>query len=68
MLISCRKQAFELIHLTKGENWVLDRENSVGLPGAHSEEIVRSFCFYDDAQTVFSAGEDGFIKSWRANV
>ncbi|KAI0396503.1 WD40 repeat-like protein [Xylariaceae sp. FL0594] len=62
------QQAFELIHLMKGESWVLDRENSVGLPGAHSEEIVRSFCFYDDAQMVFSAGEDGFLKAWRANV
>ncbi|KAI0187838.1 WD40-repeat-containing domain protein [Xylaria flabelliformis] len=62
------QQGFELIHLTKGETWALDRENSVGLPGAHSEEIVRSFCFYDEAQMVFSAGEDGFIKAWRANA
>ncbi|KAI3324838.1 WD40 repeat-like protein [Xylariaceae sp. AK1471] len=61
------QQAFELVHLTKGGNWALDRANSVGLPGAHSEEIVRSFCFYDEAQMVFSAGEDGFIKAWRAN-
>ncbi|KAF2966049.1 hypothetical protein GQX73_g7520 [Xylaria multiplex] len=62
------QQAFELIHLTKGETWALDRGNSVGLPGAHSEEIVRSFCFYDEAQMVFSAGEDGFIKAWRPNA
>ncbi|KAH8158283.1 hypothetical protein CIB48_g9962 [Xylaria polymorpha] len=62
------QQAFELIHLTKGETWAFDRDNSVGLPGAHSEEIVRSFCFYDEAQMVFSAGEDGFIKAWRANA
>ncbi|KAI0531769.1 WD40-repeat-containing domain protein [Xylaria digitata] len=62
------QQAFELIHLTKGETWALDRSNSVGLPGAHSEEIVRSFCFYDEAQMVFSAGEDGFIKAWRPNA
>ncbi|KAI1115697.1 WD40-repeat-containing domain protein [Nemania sp. NC0429] len=62
------QQAFELIHLTKGDSWALDRGNSVGLPGAHSEEIVRSFCFYDEAQMVFSAGEDGFIKAWRANA
>ncbi|RYC55328.1 hypothetical protein CHU98_g10877 [Xylaria longipes] len=62
------QQAFELIHLTKGESWALDRDNSVGLPGAHFGEIVRSFCFYDEAQMVFSAGEDGFIKAWRANA
>ncbi|KAI2641087.1 WD40 repeat-like protein [Xylaria nigripes] len=62
------QQVFELVHLTRGGNWALDRENSVGLPGAHSGEIVRSFCFYDEAQMVFSAGEDGFIKAWRANI
>ncbi|KAI1432166.1 WD40-repeat-containing domain protein [Xylaria sp. CBS 124048] len=62
------QQAFELIHLTKANDWAIDRHNSVGLPGAHSEEIVRSFCFYDEAQMVFSAGEDGFVKAWKANI
>ncbi|KAI1496110.1 WD40-repeat-containing domain protein [Biscogniauxia marginata] len=62
------QEAFEMIHLTKGESWNLDRVNSVALPGAHSSEIVRSFCFYDEAQMVFSAGEDGYIKAWRSNA
>ncbi|KAI0021156.1 WD40-repeat-containing domain protein [Xylariomycetidae sp. FL0641] len=62
------QQAFEMIHLTKGNGWNLDRANSVGLPGAHSGEVVRSFCFYDEAQMVFSAGEDGCIKAWRSNA
>ncbi|TGJ85730.1 hypothetical protein E0Z10_g3052 [Xylaria hypoxylon] len=65
---SHEQRAFELVHLTKGDTWALDRGNSVRLPGAHSEEIVRSFCFYDEAQMVFSAGEDGFIKAWRPNA
>lgn len=67
------RQMFELVHLTNnssggggsGGGWTLDRENSVGLPGAHGSEIVRSFCFYDEAGTVFTAGEDGFIRAWR---
>lgn len=66
-----RKQAFELVFLTRnqgqGPKWVLDRENSVGLPGAHGEDLVRSFCFYDEAQMVFTAGEDGNVKAWRGN-
>ncbi|KAI1334108.1 WD40 repeat-like protein [Xylariaceae sp. FL0016] len=61
-------QAFEMVHLTKGSDWMLDRVSSVGLPGAHSDDIVRSFCFYDDAQMVFSAGEDGYIKAWKPNA
>ncbi|KAI5921115.1 WD40-repeat-containing domain protein [Camillea tinctor] len=62
------QEAFEMIHLTKGEGWNLDKANSVVLPGAHSSEIVRSFCFYDEARMVFSAGEDGYIKAWRPNA
>lgn len=60
------QQGFELVHLAKGGNgWALDRPNSVGLSGAHGSDIVRSFCFYDEAGVVFTAGEDGFIKAWR---
>ncbi|KAF5592152.1 mitochondrial carrier family [Fusarium pseudocircinatum] len=64
------KQGFELVFLAKnpsGEGWALDRENSVGLPGAHGEEIVRSFCFFDEAHVVYTAGEDGNVKAWRPN-
>ncbi|GJN75956.1 hypothetical protein PLICBS_010067 [Purpureocillium lilacinum] len=63
------KQHFELVFMardpTRGQEWVLDRANGVGLPGAHGEEIVRSFCFFDEEQLVFTAGEDGNIKAWR---
>ncbi|KAF4985556.1 hypothetical protein FDECE_16475 [Fusarium decemcellulare] len=62
------KQAFELVFLAKnpnGEGWALDRDNSVGLPGAHGEEIVRSFCFFDEEHVVYTAGEDGNVKAWR---
>ena len=63
------RQMFELVHLTSsgggGGGWALDRENSVGLPGAHGSEVVRSFCFYDEAGTVFTAGEDGFLRAWK---
>lgn len=57
---------FQLFHLTKGPaGWGLDRETVVGLPGAHGGEIVRSFCFIDEEQVVFTAGEDSRIKAWR---
>ncbi|RSL92813.1 hypothetical protein CDV31_014990 [Fusarium ambrosium] len=62
------KQAFELVFLAKnpsGEGWALDRDNSVGLPGAHGDEIVRSFCFFDEEHVVYTAGEDGNVKAWR---
>jgi hypothetical protein len=58
---------FELVFLAKNTEgkWALDRDNSVGLPGAHGEEIVRSFCFFDEEQVVFTAGEDGCVRGWR---
>ncbi|KAH7156562.1 WD40-repeat-containing domain protein [Dactylonectria macrodidyma] len=62
------RQMFELVFLAKdpnGQGWALDRTNSVGLPGAHGDEIVRAFCFYDDAHVVFTAGEDGYVKAWK---
>jgi hypothetical protein len=57
---------FELVFLANAQGaWTLDRQNSVGLPGAHGEEIVRSFCFFDEEQVVYTAGEDGSVKAWR---
>ncbi|RCI08071.1 hypothetical protein L249_7820 [Ophiocordyceps polyrhachis-furcata BCC 54312] len=65
------RQAFELVFLTRdpsNQSWLLDSSNAVGLPGAHCEEIVRSFCFLDEEQLVFTAGEDGNVKAWRPNL
>jgi len=60
---------FELVHMSKGKSsWDIDKETSVGLSGAHSDEIVRSFCFFDEEQIAFSAGEDGRIKAWKASA
>ncbi|KAL7939738.1 WD40-repeat-containing domain protein [Trichoderma chlorosporum] len=62
------KENFELIFLAKAADgsWALDLANRVVLPGAHGGEIVRSFCFFDDEQVVFTTGEDGNVKAWRA--
>jgi hypothetical protein len=62
------KQNFELVFLAKTPDnaWALDHDNRVVLPGAHGSEIVRSFCFFDDEQVVFTTGEDGNVKAWRA--
>lgn len=67
MLTSRNSRAeFGLFFLTaSGDSWALDKDNGVGLPGAHGEEIVRSFCFFDEEQVVFTGGEDGNIKAWR---
>lgn len=63
------QELFRLIHLSKnGASWSLDSETVVGLPGAHGSEIVRSFCFVDEQQVVFTAGEDSCIKAWQPSA
>ncbi|KAK4673119.1 hypothetical protein QC763_109000 [Podospora pseudopauciseta] len=61
------QELFQLVHLVKGGNgqWGLDRESVVALPGAHGQELVRSFVFYDEQQLVITGGEDGAVRSWR---
>lgn len=53
--------------MAKSPAWDFSAETSVGLPGAHGSELVRSFCFFDQEQVVFTAGEDGQIIAWRPN-
>lgn len=61
------QQLFQLVHMSKSPSWGFSAESSVGLPGAHGSEIVRSFRFFDQEQVVFTAGEDGQIIAWRPN-
>ncbi|KAL8658567.1 MAG: hypothetical protein Q9226_000901 [Calogaya cf. arnoldii] len=44
-----------------------DVANTLRLPSAHGEEVVRSFCFSKDGNTIFTAGEDGLTKAWRSS-
>ncbi|KAL8673059.1 MAG: hypothetical protein Q9168_002521 [Polycauliona sp. 1 TL-2023] len=55
----------DLVPLHHGSKWSLDRANTLRLPNAHSEEVVRSLCFSKDGDTIFTAGEDGLVKAWR---
>ncbi|PHH61460.1 hypothetical protein CDD81_368 [Ophiocordyceps australis] len=59
--------AFNLIRLSRTSvtDWSFDPAASVRLPGAHGAEVVRAYCFFDEHQLVFTAGEDGNIRAWR---
>ncbi|KAI4237688.1 MAG: hypothetical protein LQ349_001668 [Xanthoria aureola] len=57
----------DVVPLHRGSEWGLDTANTLRLPGAHGEEVVRSFCFSRDGNTIFTAGEDGLIKAWRSS-
>ncbi|KAJ6001323.1 hypothetical protein N7499_002764 [Penicillium canescens] len=55
----------DLVPLVSGPEWKLDQENLWRLPGAHGEEVVRSVCLDEQSQSVFTCGEDGFVRAWK---
>ncbi|OQE89851.1 hypothetical protein PENNAL_c0013G00422 [Penicillium nalgiovense] len=55
----------DLVPLVSSPSWKLDRDNLWRLPRAHCEEVVRSVCLDEQSQSVFTCGEDGFVRAWR---
>ncbi|KAL5362161.1 WD domain protein [Aspergillus floccosus] len=56
----------DLIPLVADPTWRFDQENLWRLPGGHGEEIVRSVYLDEQSQSVFTGGEDGFVRVWKA--
>ncbi|KAK6344886.1 hypothetical protein TWF718_006838 [Orbilia javanica] len=46
--------------------WALGGEDAVRLVGGHRGEVVRCLYLDDATATVFTGGEDGLVKAWRA--
>ncbi|KAJ5458420.1 hypothetical protein N7475_009808 [Penicillium sp. IBT 31633x] len=55
----------DLVPLVSNPSWKLDRDNLWRLPRAHCEEVVRSVYLDEQSQSVFTCGEDGFVRTWR---
>ncbi|CAI6298160.1 unnamed protein product [Periconia digitata] len=47
--------------------YICDPENTVVLPGAHGEEIVRDLFTDIHTRTTYTCGEDGFVRAWQAS-
>ncbi|RHZ45022.1 WD repeat protein [Aspergillus thermomutatus] len=45
--------------------WRFDQVNLWRLAGAHGEEVVRSVYVDEQSQSVFTGGEDGFVRAWK---
>ncbi|KAB8269809.1 WD40-repeat-containing domain protein [Aspergillus minisclerotigenes] len=50
------EKRLDLVPLTSNPSWQFDQENLWRLPGAHGEEV---------SQSVFTCGEDGFVRAWK---
>ncbi|KAJ5581681.1 hypothetical protein N7535_000301 [Penicillium sp. DV-2018c] len=55
----------DLVPLASSPSWTLDRDNLWRLPRAHCEEVVRSVYLDEQSQSVFTCGEDGFVRAWK---
>ncbi|PWY80497.1 WD40 repeat-like protein [Aspergillus heteromorphus CBS 117.55] len=55
----------DLVPLISTPTWRFDQENLWRLPGAHGEEVVRSVYLDGQSHTVFTCGEDGFVRAWK---
>ena len=53
--------------VVKEGGWEVDAERTIRLPGGHGEDVVRSFCLGQGGRIVWTAGEDGKIRSWRVD-
>ncbi|KAI9932071.1 hypothetical protein ASPWEDRAFT_154529 [Aspergillus wentii DTO 134E9] len=55
----------DLIPLLSSPSWQLDQNNLWRLPGAHGDEVVRSVYLDEQSKSVFTGGEDGFVRVWK---
>ncbi|KAJ5651511.1 uncharacterized protein N7484_005234 [Penicillium longicatenatum] len=55
----------DLVPLVSSPGWQFDQNNLWRLPGAHGDEVVRSVYLDDQSQSVFTCGEDGFVRVWK---
>ncbi|KAL4871237.1 hypothetical protein BDV12DRAFT_32675 [Aspergillus spectabilis] len=58
----------DLIPLVPEPSWHFNEQNIWRLPGGHGEEVVRSVYVDEQNQSVFTCGEDGFVRAWRPEV
>ena len=62
---STADQNVTLTPFSTSNDHVLERENSILLPGGHGDDVVRSITCSPDHSVLYTAGEDAVIKAWR---
>ncbi|KAF1363599.1 WD40 repeat-like protein [Lizonia empirigonia] len=70
--LGCDESRLDLVPIHKGTAGPLDYgynlTNSIRLPGAHGEEIVRDLFTDTHTQTTYTVGEDGYIRAWKTEA
>jgi len=51
-------------HDTRFNEWSIDIDHAVVLPGGHGEDIIRDFLIPDGHRVIFTCGEDGYVRQW----
>ncbi|CAI7636561.1 unnamed protein product [Penicillium pancosmium] len=58
-------QRLDLVPLVSSPTWQFDKDNTWRLPGAHGDEVVRAVYLDEQSQSVFTGGEDGYVRAWK---
>ncbi|KAL1962535.1 hypothetical protein VTN77DRAFT_9410 [Rasamsonia byssochlamydoides] len=59
------EKRLDLFPIISNPKWQFDHSNIWRLPGAHGEEIVRTVYLDEQSRTIFTGGEDGFVRAWK---
>ncbi|KAI5291291.1 hypothetical protein KEM52_000211 [Ascosphaera acerosa] len=59
------QKRFSLTPIAREPRWHFDQASRVDLAGAHEEEVVREVLLDGDSKSMFTCGEDGFVRVWR---
>ncbi|PGH28157.1 hypothetical protein AJ80_00047 [Polytolypa hystricis UAMH7299] len=55
----------DLTPLVSSPKFHFDQSNIWRLPGAHGQEVVRSVYLDDQSKSIFTCGEDGYVRLWK---
>ncbi|KKA24237.1 WD domain protein [Rasamsonia emersonii CBS 393.64] len=59
------EKRLDLFPIVSSPKWQFDHSNIWRLPGAHGEEVVRTVYLDEQSRTIFTGGEDGFVRAWK---
>lgn len=59
------QKRFDLMPVVKEPRWRFDESAVVRLPGAHGEEVVREVLLDESSRSLYTCGEDGFVRVWQ---
>ncbi|KAI9719394.1 MAG: hypothetical protein M1812_003465 [Candelaria pacifica] len=59
------KHQLDLVSLSRAPEWSFNDDAIVRLPGAHSDDIIRTMNVDEKHNIIYTGGEDGHVRAWK---